>query len=299
MTTAPSNFLAVDNVPCRPPTERTAHLAAVAMLNNSKEVIQVNNKDLTEAPTHDDMTSDKVMITTATGTTDSVVGVTKRPLCITFNAYLFLSLMTKATTCDILLGTEILIPLGLGIDYYAETDDDAKGKKAAEQPVDTSPEKNAAGPPASDSDKPPPAPNTNQALASTSNKRGCQRPTILYCSPIATSYPSILEELEHAKHWDRIQAARMSFPVIGNYRAAEAWSPLTFETQVQPRKSSIGSNDGVIEWNIPKAGIVLVEVFGGAANGLKAVLQSHIKVAEYFYVDADEEARAVAKHHIN
>eukprot|EP00850_Spirogloea_muscicola_P006991 SM000034S12745 [mRNA] locus=s34:562723:563284:+ [translate_table: standard] len=100
----------------------------------------------------------------------------------------------------------------------------------------------------------------------------------------------------------------MSFPVIGHHRAAEAWSPATFDTQVQPRKSNIGSTDvdsigivfeGVIEWDIPEAGIVLVELFGGAANGLKALLQSHIKVARYIYVDADEEARAVAKHHID
>eukprot|EP00850_Spirogloea_muscicola_P013742 SM000095S24956 [mRNA] locus=s95:89827:90384:+ [translate_table: standard] len=117
-----------------------------------------------------------------------------------------------------------------------------------------------------------------------------------------------LEQLEHAKHWERIQAARMSFPLIGHYRAAEAWSPATFKTQVQPRKSNVGSTmaesigilyEGVIEWNLPEAGIVSVELFGGAANGLKAVLQSHIKVAKYIYVHADEEARTVAKHHID
>eukprot|EP00850_Spirogloea_muscicola_P008873 SM000048S16585 [mRNA] locus=s48:515608:516654:+ [translate_table: standard] len=189
MTTAPSKFLAVHNVPCRPPTERTEQLAAVAMLQNSDGVIQVSTKNVTEAPDKvlldtgaqpillgsrfanllkigkNDMQSDKVMITTATGSIDNVVGITKHPLLITFNShdpakrtsFSAICLITKATTYDILLGTEILIPLGLA--------------------------------------------------------------------------PAELDAMECAKHWERIYAARMSFPVIGHYRAAQAWSPDTFQTQ--------------------------------------------------------------------
>jgi hypothetical protein len=42
---------------------------------------------------------------------------------------------------------------------------------------------------------------------------------------------------------------------------------------------------------------VLLELFGGISTGLAAVLQVGIKVQRYVYVDTDEAARQVAKHH--
>jgi hypothetical protein len=45
-------------------------------------------------------------------------------------------------------------------------------------------------------------------------------------------------------------------------------------------------------------GIVLVELFGGLATGLRAVLQSGTKVSRYVYVDQDVVARRTAQHHV-
>jgi site-specific DNA-cytosine methylase len=42
---------------------------------------------------------------------------------------------------------------------------------------------------------------------------------------------------------------------------------------------------------------VLLELFGGIGTGLAAVLQAGIKVQRYVYVDIDDAARQVAKHH--
>jgi dephospho-CoA kinase len=42
---------------------------------------------------------------------------------------------------------------------------------------------------------------------------------------------------------------------------------------------------------------VLLELFGGIGTGLAAVLQAGIKVQRYVYIDTDDAARQVAKHH--
>jgi site-specific DNA-cytosine methylase len=42
---------------------------------------------------------------------------------------------------------------------------------------------------------------------------------------------------------------------------------------------------------------VLLELFGGIGTSLAAVLQAGIKVQRYVYIDTDEAAQQVAKHH--
>jgi hypothetical protein len=56
-------------------------------------------------------------------------------------------------------------------------------------------------------------------------------------------------------------------------------------------------DNSTIHWKPPDDGIVLLELFGGIGTGLAAVLQAGIKVQRYVYVDTDEAARQVAKHH--
>jgi hypothetical protein len=56
-------------------------------------------------------------------------------------------------------------------------------------------------------------------------------------------------------------------------------------------------DNSTIHWKPPEDGIVLLELFGGIGTGLAAVLQAGIKVQRYLYVDTDEVARQVAKHH--
>jgi site-specific DNA-cytosine methylase len=56
-------------------------------------------------------------------------------------------------------------------------------------------------------------------------------------------------------------------------------------------------DNSTIHWKPPDDGIVLLELFGGIGTGLAAVLQARIKVQRYVYVDTDEAARQVAKHH--
>jgi hypothetical protein len=56
-------------------------------------------------------------------------------------------------------------------------------------------------------------------------------------------------------------------------------------------------DNSTIHWKPPNDGIVLLELFGGIGTGLAAVLQAGIKVKRYVYVDIDDAARQVAKHH--
>jgi site-specific DNA-cytosine methylase len=56
-------------------------------------------------------------------------------------------------------------------------------------------------------------------------------------------------------------------------------------------------DNSTIHWKPPDDGIVLLELFGGIGTSLVAVLQAGIKVKRYVYVDIDDVARQVAKHH--
>jgi hypothetical protein len=56
-------------------------------------------------------------------------------------------------------------------------------------------------------------------------------------------------------------------------------------------------DNSTIHWKPPDDGIVLLELFGGIGTSLAAVLQAGIKVKRYVYVDINDAARQVAKHH--
>jgi hypothetical protein len=56
-------------------------------------------------------------------------------------------------------------------------------------------------------------------------------------------------------------------------------------------------DNSTIHWKPPDDGIVLLELFEGIGTGFAAVLQARIKVQRYVYIDTDEAARQVAKHH--
>jgi hypothetical protein len=56
-------------------------------------------------------------------------------------------------------------------------------------------------------------------------------------------------------------------------------------------------DNSTIHWKPLDDGIVLLELFGSIGTDLIAILQAGIKVQRYVYVDTDEAARQVAKHH--
>jgi hypothetical protein len=56
-------------------------------------------------------------------------------------------------------------------------------------------------------------------------------------------------------------------------------------------------DNSTIHWKPPDNGIVLLELFGGIGTGLAVVLQAGIKFQRYVYVDINDVARQVAKHH--
>eukprot|EP00850_Spirogloea_muscicola_P008721 SM000047S16860 [mRNA] locus=s47:380748:381715:- [translate_table: standard] len=77
------------------PNERTKEYPSAAMVDNKRKLIQVSTTTETRSPTlvlldtdlgKNDVTQSNVSIKTATGASDSVLGVTKRPSHITFNA---------------------------------------------------------------------------------------------------------------------------------------------------------------------------------------------------------------------
>jgi hypothetical protein len=81
----------------------------------------------------------------------------------------------------------------------------------------------------------------------------------------------------------------------------EAWQESLLP---QEEEGSDGTEDhgppldnSTIHWKPPDDGIVLLELFGSIGTGLPAVLQAGIKVQRYVYVDTDDTAPQVAKHH--
>jgi site-specific DNA-cytosine methylase len=56
-------------------------------------------------------------------------------------------------------------------------------------------------------------------------------------------------------------------------------------------------DNSTIHWKPPDDRIVLLELFGGIGIGLAAVLQDGIKVQRYVYIDINDAARQVARHH--
>jgi hypothetical protein len=90
------------------------------------------------------------------------------------------------------------------------------------------------------------------------------------------------------------------------YEAAELVVQEAWQESLLPREKegSDGTEDhgppldnSTIHWKPPDDGIVLLELFGGIGTSLVAILQAKIKVQRYVYVDTDEAARQVAKHH--
>jgi hypothetical protein len=81
----------------------------------------------------------------------------------------------------------------------------------------------------------------------------------------------------------------------------EAWqkSLLSWEETGSDGQEDHGPplDNSTIHWKPPDDGIVLLELFGGIGISLAAVLQAGIKVKRYVYVDIDDAAQQVAKHH--
>jgi hypothetical protein len=105
-------------------------------------------------------------------------------------------------------------------------------------------------------------------------------------------------------HQPRIEAAwstTMQLREATELVVQEAW-----QESLLPREEegSDGTEDhgppldnSTIHWKPSDDGIVLLELFEGIGTGLAAVLQAGIKVQQYVYVDTDEAALQVAKHH--
>jgi hypothetical protein len=53
-----------------------------------------------------------------------------------------------------------------------------------------------------------------------------------------------------------------------------------------------------IQWDIPKNGICLLELFRGISFGLDVVLQSGILVQRYHYVEKDPQVRQASMWHV-
>jgi hypothetical protein len=81
----------------------------------------------------------------------------------------------------------------------------------------------------------------------------------------------------------------------------EAWQqtmmPREDERSTGEKDTGSSLDNSTIHWKPPDDGLVLLELFGGIGSGLAAVLQAGIKIQRYVYVDNDDAARQVAKHH--
>jgi hypothetical protein len=81
----------------------------------------------------------------------------------------------------------------------------------------------------------------------------------------------------------------------------EAWQesllPREEEGSDDTKDHGLPLDNSTIHWKPPDDEIVLLELFGSIGIGLATVMQAGIKVQRYVYVDTDEAARQVAKHH--
>eukprot|EP00850_Spirogloea_muscicola_P006053 SM000028S10147 [mRNA] locus=s28:645431:648364:+ [translate_table: standard] len=354
--------------PCRPPKGRSAEQATVATLYNTDGVVTVATKHQQSRLlfswiqpilisyrfakhlrlSEEDIKSSLVKLKTATGGSDSVVGVTNAR----FSA---VCLITRAITGNVLLGTEFLIPLGFGIDFMLRPQWRSSGTHKVTLPL----LKNWAF-----TDMPVHTGTLDSSSSSEDNEtatddvhsgqcrqgqghiaEGCSSCPITDCASSSTS--TYEAELDYKvelgihiikpvststanRHLHSNAQFGYDLPTVTKFGGGQATNASRPAVCV-PRCcsfsccGSVDSKDfdhphtaacfqcgdggcrrhgqlffnGVINWTLPPAGIVLVEVFGGTANGLRAVLQSHIQVARYIYVDSNPEAREAAAHHLD
>ena len=237
-------------------------------------------------------------INTSTGGSEKAYGLTAQPLVVRFkpddvmdsSAIKVQAVVTKAESYDVLVGATILYPMGFQMDYWSETTSYRPGWQAGDGRTATLPTKFIRG-----------EPGLHGVFAMTgsgdysSEDEGCQPLTVPTNPAIDNRHRAKVNRA--ARVWaDGATLHRQAADTIHKVWTDQEWVSRYKPAEFIPLNSPVLTTP--IPWQPPNAGICLVELFGGIATGLAAILQTGIKVRQYVYVDIDPVARQVARAHI-
>ena len=254
--------------------------------------LQITASDLEPCP---------FMIATSVGGTEKASGMTKEALRLQFKVgsdnYTYLSVkvvVTGALTYDILLGQQALYPIGFGHDSWTEEawfrPGWSLGDGSREQlPVTFS---NLAGLIEHGvamfgcvglADSLPKGEDLLEGNLSATD------------TPLPSEVPTLEPRAMMHKHpqdqempWKDAVHLTSTCQDIVQRMDKNLWSPHRDATAQK-----------LVQLNPSHQGLVLVELFGGVATGLRAVLEAGLSVYKYVYVDNDGVARQAARHHIS
>jgi hypothetical protein len=326
----------VKTMPARPAIERSSITPGVVVVDNSQGIFQlVGPKRKVFVPrrvlldsgaqplmlgasaieglglTKDTLEKCPWTISTSMGRTEHATAITKGELAVKLNqddvedaSFMKVkAIVTEAKSYDVLVGSTVLYPMGFTLDFWEET--------ASYRPRWQAGDGRKASLPA----------RFIQVLT------GNLADLFAFSGLVDAASPWFMEtfdenafathlhmhvnaqvsaqNLESIKvHQTGIDAAWSTTAQL--FKAAELVVQEAWQESLLPREEegSDGTEDhgppldnSTIHWKPPDDGIVLLELFGSIGTGLAAILQAEIKVQRYVYVDTDEVARQVAKHH--
>jgi hypothetical protein len=213
------------------------------------------------------------------------------------------AIVTEAKSYDVLVGSTVLYPMGFTLDFWEETASYRPGWQAGDGRKASLPARFIRVLTSNLADL-----FAFSGLVDAASPRFMETfdedvfATDLHMQVDAQVSAQNLESIKFHQPW--IEAAWSTTTQLRE--AAELVVQEAWQESLLPREEegSDGTEDhgppldnSTIHWKPLDDGIVLLELFGGIGTSLAAVLQAGIKVQRYVYIDTDEAARQVAKHH--
>jgi hypothetical protein len=210
------------------------------------------------------------------------------------------AIVTEAKSYNVLVGSTVLYSMGFTLDFWEETASYRPGWQAGDGCKASLPARFMTG-------------NLTDLFAS-SDFVDAESPWFMetfYENAFAIHLHMQVDVHVSAKNLESISVYQPGVEATWNttvqlHEAAELVIQEVWQESLLPREEagSDGQEDhdppldnSTIHWKLPDDGIVLLELFRGIGTGLAVVLQAGIKIKRYVYIDIDDAARQVAKHH--
>eukprot|EP00245_Coleochaete_scutata_P000413 TRINITY_DN1051_c1_g2_i1.p1 TRINITY_DN1051_c1_g2~~TRINITY_DN1051_c1_g2_i1.p1 ORF type:complete len:432 (+),score=59.32 TRINITY_DN1051_c1_g2_i1:132-1298(+) len=246
-------------------------------------------------------------IHTSMGATERPLGVTREPVYLHFlsgmpdaTSIASVAVVTEADTYDILIGTQIMYPLGIMIDFWRETVHIRPGWQRGEDRVAILPSLFIYDPASTDT----------RTLGGTFFSFSSQLEIDAFMAPEVDTPPEeahtppIPSPIPHGSERDLPPpwGDRTSLHDTSSQAVATAWRQGWRDTDPPavrggpPRMSPLDSSPVLLSGH--ESGLVVFEPFGGMCAGLSALLETGARVRRYLYCDSDPVARQAAQHHV-
>lgn len=237
-------------------------------------------------------------LTTAAGTKELVFGITRRPMCIVFNAKTpdecevwTQCVVTNADNYDVLLGADATFKPGMGYDLYAEVafykPGWARGDYARMTTISIKIRKESEG-------------CFGGACVATWSDPGqpVADDPLLWCVQAAAEL-----WLDELGDWEEDKAACQV--IIEKNMKPDAvldlegyWPKKLCDAPTLAVEQKPDLQSGLVTWNPGEEGITMLELFSGIGVGLEAVLKADIRVKRYVCVETGWQAQAVARERV-